>query len=883
METIGVALIASNAETTIRDCLESFKDHVDQIVVIINNSKDKTEEICRSINGVEVHNFEWVDDFAIARNFSFSKLKTDWLLWVDSDDTLIHPEGLRELSTIHPEVGAIWFPYHYAHDEFGNVTTIYERERLLRAKYGWVWRSRIHETVSPMFSCKYVRTDKVIVKHNHTAGAPRHDRNFKLLYKMLEEDPEDKRIWLYLGHQHFASQEWLKSSEWYLKFGQDNGAIPLERYQALCYCSKAMREFGERQAIEVALAAVELFPDYRDGYLELATSYLKFGDYPKAIQFAEIAMLKDLIKEPPSIIFINPLDYSFNRLALLSEANLKLNNIDKAIEYAQQAHQIRPTEHTTNNIQYLYALKERNSVENSFKSIAMHLVANKELLKLPMLLEAVPFWMRGGETHLQLTGGVQKFASEMKSEPIVIDGKDKSVFVNVAKQIDIANLLDELDKKYEHVTVVFPTDTDNRYNMYSQYDVEQMIISSPNRHIQNLHVDSHRIICEYDKEMTKGLLVKFFVGQGLEHWSPSTIRYKGCGGSETSVAQVSYEMAKRGHQPVVYAMDDEIWDGVLYRNFSKFQPEGNPCNLFISSRVPDVFDANIQALQKWLWVHDISCFQRLTPERAQAIDVIVVLSHWHADFMKRTYPWLKDAEVIDMDDQDKIYNDEWTAQTYYPDAIIHRLPKIAIIGDAIDTSRFENLNIKKIPHRFIWCSSPDRGLEQVLDLWPLLKKELPDAELKIFYGWEYFDSSLWMPEQRKLKEKIKQLIKQDGIEWCGRVGQTELAFELGKAQCMLYPPPHDFRETYGIAFLEAQAAGCIVFYRQNGALGETVNNRGIPLPLDSTQEQIVEIITRTLSDETTCYNIIRDARTYGLQRSWARQAEKILALYERLA
>ena len=182
-QTIGVGIIARNAEKTIRDCIESFIDEVDQCVVALGGkSTDGTEEILRKMKGVEVYEAppiyekQWVKDilgdwqgtsnFAASRNFAFSKLKTDWFFWCDADDIVYQAENLRKLAdNVAPEIGGIWFPYHYALDEFKNLTTLYERERLLRARHGWVWRSRIHETVSPIVPCQYVRTDQVINIH----------------------------------------------------------------------------------------------------------------------------------------------------------------------------------------------------------------------------------------------------------------------------------------------------------------------------------------------------------------------------------------------------------------------------------------------------------------------------------------------------------------------------------------------------------------------------------------------------------------------------------------------------------------------------------------------------------------------------------------------
>jgi len=565
----------------------------------------------------------------------------------------------------------------------------------------------------------------------------------------------------------------------------------------------------------------------------------------------------------------------------MSEAYVKSGNYKEGLEWAQKAYQVRPAPQVKQNIEYLEGMILRDRVSEGMKVLAVHLLDNREIVKLPHLAEAAPYWFRETEDYKQLQIGVNHYTKDIKSQPKIVETKD-GVIVNINQAYGLKSLLEELDNKYDNVTIIQSTPDENTLNLLCQADIEQLIVSKEGRHIQNLQIEPNRIFCQYNKSLPTGLFIKIFVGQGYENWTRKTIDDIGCGGSETAVAFTAEEFAKRGHQPIVYAMDDQIWDGVLYRHHDKFIANSNPCNIFISSRVPDIFYNEIPALQKWLWVHDIYCFNRLSPEVAKEIDVIIALSHWHCDHLKRTYPFLKDAEVWDFDDQDKSYEDTWTPNMYFEDAICNHLPVMAIIGDATDTKKFKNIKDKKVPHRFIWLSSPDRGLEQVLNLWPFLKKELPDAELKIFYGWNYFDSSLWIPGQRELKERLRELIKQEGVEWCGRVGQYQLAHELAKSQCLLYPPPHDFRETYGIAFLEAQAAGVIVFYRQNGALGETVNSRGIPLDNDMTQEQIVARIVTTLHNKGKCDRIVKEGRAYGLQRDWGGQVEKMLKLYERI-
>uniref|UniRef100_A0A6M3IWP5 Putative glycosyltransferase n=1 Tax=viral metagenome TaxID=1070528 RepID=A0A6M3IWP5_9ZZZZ len=883
-QTVGMAIIARNVESTIVPCVESFITHVDECAIVLaGESTDKTEQLVKGLERkyphLHVHNFKWVDDFSAARNYSFGRLHTSWGLWCDADDTIEGAENLRKMANNAPqEYGAFWFPYNYAHDEFGSVLTLYERERLLRMSQAWVWSGRLHETVSPIYECKYARTGEVKMIHNHLAGAPRHDRNMKLLKIMLEENPADKRIWLYLGHQNFASMNWMDASMWYLKFGQDSGALPLERYQALCYASKAMRSMNDfKQALDIAMVAIEIYPDYKDGYLEAAHSYMMMNEMDKAIHFAELVDMKGVMKETPSVIFVNPMDYTFRRCSIIAECYEKKGDLENALKYAQMAYGYSPYPQLASNIQGLKARMMREKATEAVRILAIELVDNNETIKLKALQEATPHWFRELPDYQQLIQGVNHHVGKSKSEPDIYENGDECV-VNLRKAYGLSELLNELDKKYKKVTIISPrpnTRTEQN-SVLSQADFETLMVEG-DRHIVNLRSENSRIWCEYDHVKPEGMFIKFYVGKGLEHWSPQTIRTQGCGGSETAVAKVADAFSKHGHAPIVYAMDNQIWNGVMYRHHDKFaMPE---CDWFISSRIPELFNNDFNAGQKWLWVHDIHCWDRLTPEIAEQIDVIVTLSHWHADFFKRVYPFLKDAEVIDMDDQDKTYEDLLTPNKFHENEECVKLPKIAIIGNGLDTGRYKNVSRKKVKHSFIWLSSPDRGLEELLQLWPMIRERMSDATIKIFYGWNYFDSSLMIPSQREFKERIRKLIQQEGVQWCERVSQPELAIEMGKAEALLYPP-HDFRETYGIAFLEAQAAETIVFYRQNGALGETVNDRGIPIPLDMKPEQIVDLVASTLDNSKLCNTIKAKGREYAMSRTWENQANKFLKLYQ---
>ena len=826
----------------------------------------------------KLSHFEWCDDFSVARNYNFSQApESEWLFWLDSDDTIEGGEHLGELlNALTEDVGAVWFQYNYAQDEFNNIVTIFERERLLRARYGWVWRSRVHETVQPSTQCKYVRDGRIIIRHNHGGGS-RSSRNFKLLNLMGQEEPDNKRTWLYLGHQHFAEGNWIKAAEWYLKFSSDPTVTPIEKYQTLTYAAKALRSLADaRQAIQCDMAAMELYPEWADAYLGMGLNYLQLNDWDKVIYWCEQAKTK---RPPDPLIFINPMDYSFNVPVTLAQAYVQKNQFMAALKEYEAAYRIRPIEDVKHNLMGLRDAVRRGKIVESIKTLAVSLLDDKELVKLKDLPKILPYWMSDLPEYHQIVGGVQHYTKDLKDAPEIVED-DGKVTICLDNVLEPEKLLGKYPDKMVTLVSNRPQQDKAQSRVLSMQDMEHLV-AQDGRRILNLKHEGTKVTCQYDHVVADGLLVKMYIGQGLEHWNPQTIMDQGCGGSETAAAQVAMNLTRSKHRALVYAMDNQVWDGAIFRHHSLWKPQYPPADLVISSRQPDVFNQSVLANQKWLWVHDIHCGPVLTPEVAGQLDAIVCLSHWHAGFLKRTYPWLAECEELDLDWNTPSYEDNVTVGQFHADAKLVRKPILAIIGDGIDSKRFENLDLsQKKPHSFIWGSSPDRGLEQVLNLWPLIRQAWPDATIDIYYGWNYFDSSLGVSGQREFKARILELIKQEGVTWRGRIGQLQLAQEMARSQIWLYPPPHEFRETYCILAQELQAAGVVCFYRQNGALGETIGPlRGVPLTLDATPEQIVQRLVRVMSDPEEWQRLTIEGRRQALRQSWGEQTNKMLKLY----
>lgn len=154
--------------------------------------------------------------------------------------------------------------------------------------------------------------------------------------------------------------------------------------------------------------------------------------------------------------------------------------------------------------------------------------------------------------------------------------------------------------------------------------------------------------------------------------------------------------------------------------------------------------------------------------------------------------------------------------------------------------------IKRNPYRLIYTSSYDRGLPYLLQMWPDIKKEVPQAELHIFYSWILYDViHKNNPARMQWKAKVVEMMKQDGITEHGRVGHKQLKKEFLKSGIWAYPT--DFTEISCISAEKAQAFGAFPVCTNFAALKETVQF-GERVEVDITDSEGQEEYKKVLID-----------------------------------
>lgn len=90
-QRLSLCMIVKNEERHLPGCLASVRDLVDEIVVVDTGSSDRTIEIAESF-GAKVYHFQWIDDFAAARNESLRHATGDWILYLDADERIAEAE-----------------------------------------------------------------------------------------------------------------------------------------------------------------------------------------------------------------------------------------------------------------------------------------------------------------------------------------------------------------------------------------------------------------------------------------------------------------------------------------------------------------------------------------------------------------------------------------------------------------------------------------------------------------------------------------------------------------------------------------------------------------------------------------------------------------------
>jgi glycosyltransferase involved in cell wall biosynthesis len=246
------------------------------------------------------------------------------------------------------------------------------------------------------------------------------------------------------------------------------------------------------------------------------------------------------------------------------------------------------------------------------------------------------------------------------------------------------------------------------------------------------------------------------------------------------------------------------------------------------------------------------------PELDEATDVYAVLSEWAGEYLCQ---------------QDANINPE----------------KIVVLPNGVDLNRYSRPNFTRnwsgdSGYRFYYSSSPDRGLNHLLHLWPKLLNRLPDSELYVAYGVEHWlDAVKWTHNmQAEAALAVAEGLNQPGVIYTGRIGQNELARLQERSDALLYPcDTMQPTETGCITVVEAGAACTPAIITDDDCLGSEFNQTTAQVSLPFNEDEYIDLVEEIVKDDKA-YRFYQEANhDLAASRDWRIIAEDWLMMFDK--
>lgn len=311
MSAITLNMIVRDEEKLLPICLKAVRDFVDEITIVDTGSSDSTCALGK-FYGAQVVDFTWVDDFALARNFALSLVKTPWVLWLDADDLILNPEliapSLKEAQK--HKANALWTLYKQ------DDACFQRRLHMFKTKE-YQWEGVVHESPQPTNRNRShsVFTDIVVLHRKPASRCPVAARRY--LDILLRNDPEN---WLGIAESYkFLSvypddleklpeyQELADAHYWraYLEPNTNDQT----RYMCLFNCARINIERSAhdskwfKMGLKQAQLGIAMYPDRAECWTLLGQCWHLMGMLWKAIECYETALSCELPLDDIGIVY----------------------------------------------------------------------------------------------------------------------------------------------------------------------------------------------------------------------------------------------------------------------------------------------------------------------------------------------------------------------------------------------------------------------------------------------------------------------------------------------------------------------------------------------------------------------------------------------------
>lgn len=286
-------MIAKNEEKNIERCINSYKEIVDEIIVVDTGSADNTIAIAKKL-GAKVFNYNWKDDFAAAKNYALSKAIGDWIIFLDADEYFDKQKSKnipRIIKKLNNSIDAIICKIINIDKERKIILDENITIRIFKKK-NIKYKNKIHEKLckkSSELNCISISISKLGIYHTGYSKniiERKLKRNLKLLLSEFEKGDRSPLMYYYLSDCYYGLQEYEKVIEC-AKYSIDNGfdvyGYKIKPYQNIL-SSMFELNYEEESMKKIIDKTKNEFPNCPLAYIYEAWINHKYKKYDEALK-----------------------------------------------------------------------------------------------------------------------------------------------------------------------------------------------------------------------------------------------------------------------------------------------------------------------------------------------------------------------------------------------------------------------------------------------------------------------------------------------------------------------------------------------------------------------------------------------------------------------
>lgn len=360
---ISLCMIVKNEETSLARCLDSVKGIADEIVIVDTGSTDRTRQIAAQYTDC-IFDFEWVDDFAAARNFAFDQASCEYIMWLDADD-VFEPQDRAKLialkQSLDPAVDSVTMDYNLSFTPEGKVSYSLRRNRLVRRDRQFRWIGAVHEYLA--VAGNLLHSDVAVT---HKKDKVYTDRNLRI-YRKREQAGEDfsPRDLYYFGNElkdHAFHEEAITYYEKFLDTGLGWVEDRIAACQKIADCEAVLKRPERESAALFRSFAYDL--PRAEVCCRLGGYFADREDYRQAIFWYEQAVQANRPGDP--MVVLNEAAWTWMPHLQLCVCYDRMGNRAKAKEHNDIALTYHPTHPSMlYNDRYFKDLAKESVMENA--------------------------------------------------------------------------------------------------------------------------------------------------------------------------------------------------------------------------------------------------------------------------------------------------------------------------------------------------------------------------------------------------------------------------------------------------------------------------------------------------------------------------------------